>query len=167
MRLRFVLLVFLAVYFFITPAAFAENGAVTGLPLPRFATLKSEEVNVRTGPGKRYPIDWIFTRENMPVEIVAEYDTWRKIRDWQGVEGWVHQAMLSGRRSVLVTQDGFMLRREPAYNAAPVVKLKATITGELETCQNGWCQINVAGFKGWIHHDYIWGVSQEEAFKAM
>src|SRR4026209_512491 len=70
----------------------------SGLPLPRFASLRSDEVNVRTGPGPRYPIDWVFKRKAMPVEIVAEYENWRKIRDWQGASGWVHQSLLSGQR---------------------------------------------------------------------
>src|SRR5262245_37242621 len=71
----------------------------SGLPLPRFASLRSDEANVRSGPGTRYPIDWVFRRKGMPVEIVAEYENYRKIRDWQGASGWVHQSLLTGKRS--------------------------------------------------------------------
>ena len=75
----------------------------SGLPFPRFASLRSDEVNVRTGPGTRYPVDWVFKRKSMPVEIVAEYENWRKIRDWQGASGWVHQSLLTGKRSFLIS----------------------------------------------------------------
>src|SRR5437660_12925684 len=79
----------------------------SGRPLPRFASLRSDEVNVRTGPGTRYPVDWVFKRKGMPVEIVAEYENWRKIRDWQGASGWVHQSLLTGKR-------GFIIAAKPA-----------------------------------------------------
>src|ERR1700745_1267941 len=84
--------------------AFAASAvaAEKGLPVPRFVTLRSDQVNVRTGPGERYPIEWVFTRKGMPVEILAEFDVWRKIRDWQGTEGWVHQRMVTGNRAVIV-----------------------------------------------------------------
>src|SRR5438876_886029 len=80
----------------------AVPAAEKNLPVPRFVSLRSEQVNVRTGPGERYPIEWVFTRRDLPVEIVAEFENWRKIRDSEGSEGWVHQRMLAGRRSVLV-----------------------------------------------------------------
>jgi SH3-like domain-containing protein len=142
----------------------SATGTVTGLPLPRYASLKAKEVNVRTGPGKRYPIDWVMVRENMPVEIIGEYDTWRKIRDWEGTEGWVHHAMLSGRRTVLVIKNGFTLRKDKSFDAAAVVKVQPMVAGELETCTGGWCKVNVTGFEGWIQHEYIWGVRTEEVF---
>ncbi|HKH69397.1 MAG TPA: SH3 domain-containing protein, partial [Reyranella sp.] len=75
-------------------SAAAQQRKGSGLPIPRFASLRSDEVNVRTGPGPRYPIDWVFKRKAMPVEIVAEFENWRKIRDWQGASGWVHQSLL-------------------------------------------------------------------------
>jgi len=80
----------------VSAAGAAENGST--LPLPRFASLRTEEVNLRTGPGERYPIEWVLTRKDMPVEIVDEHENWRRVRDWQGTEGWVHQRMVSGRR---------------------------------------------------------------------
>ena len=87
----------------------------SGLPIPRFASLRSDEVNVRTGPGSRYPIDWVFKRKAMPVEIVAEYENWRKIRDWQGASGWVHQSLLTGKRSFIIAVE----TRQPAQDAGP------------------------------------------------
>lgn len=142
----------------------ADIGPVTGMPMPRFAVLTRDEVNVRTGPGERYPIDWVFTRKHMPVQIVGEYEHWRKIRDFEGTEGWVHKAMLSGQKAVMFIKGGFMLRREASYNSAPVVKVEQTVTANLEECVDGWCFVEVGGFKGWAQHDYLWGVETEDAF---
>ena len=86
----------------------------SGLPIPRFASLRSDEVNVRTGPGTRYPVDWVFKRKTMPVEIVAEYENWRKIRDWQGASGWVHQSLLTGKRSFIIASKAASLHKTPA-----------------------------------------------------
>src|SRR5262249_31160324 len=100
------------------PASAQRKGS--GLPLPRLATLKSDEANVRTGPCSRYPIDWVFKRKGMPVEIVAEYDNWRKIRDWQGASGWVYQGLLTGKRSFIIPTRVAKLYKTPA-TAADVV----------------------------------------------
>ena len=95
----------------------------SGLPIPRFASLRSDEVNVRTGPGSRYPVDWVFKRKSMPVEIVAEYENWRKVRDWQGASGWVHQSLLTGKRSFLISAKTADLHKTPASSAPVVAKL--------------------------------------------
>jgi SH3-like domain-containing protein len=142
----------------------ADAGPVTGLPMPRFAVLTRDEVNVRTGPGERYPIDWVFTRKYMPVQIVGEYEHWRKVRDFEGTEGWVHKAMLSGQKAVMFIKGGFMLRRDASYNAPPVAKVEPTVTGAVEKCADGWCLVEVGGFKGWAQHDYLWGIEIDEAF---
>ena len=102
------------------PAQAADTKASTqrkgsGLPIPRFATLKSDEVNVRTGPGSRYPIDWVFKRKGMPVEIVAEFENFRKIRDWQGASGWVYQGLLTGKRSFIIPSKVANLYKTPGH----------------------------------------------------
>lgn len=134
------------------------------MPLPRYAALTQNEVNVRTGPGERYPIDWQFTRKNMPVQIVGEYEHWRKIRDFEGIEGWVHKAMLTGKQTVLFTKGGFVLRDEPSYNAKPVAKVEATVAGVVKKCADGWCLIDTGGYEGWAQHDYLWGLKVEQAY---
>ena len=101
--------------------AFAAN---EDLPLPRFASLRSNEVNLRTGPGTNYPVDWVLTRRAMPVEVLAEFDIWRKIRDWQGTVGWVHQSMLTGNRTALILASPRLLRSDPGGAARPVVRLE-------------------------------------------
>src|SRR5690349_11644648 len=99
----------------------------SGLPIPRFASLRSDEVNVRTGPGTRYPVDWVYKRKAMPVEIVAEFENWRKIRDWQGASGWVHQSLLTGKRSFIISSRTASLYKTPASSADVVAKLEPEV----------------------------------------
>ncbi|MFX4220354.1 MAG: SH3 domain-containing protein [Thalassobaculum sp.] len=146
-----------------TRATRVSVGSETGLPIPRFVTLRAREVNVRTGPGVRYPIDWVFQRPNLPVEVVAEFDTWRKIRDFEGTEGWVHQSMLSGRRTVIVVTAVRMLRREPAESAPPMARLEPGVIAWLEACRSGWCEVEVAGIDGWLRHGDVWGVRADNS----
>ena len=147
------------------PASAAAVGTETGLPIPRYVTLRAKEVNVRAGPGARYPIEWVYQRPNLPVEVIAEFDTWRKIRDSDGVEGWVHQQMLSGRRTVVVIGGERLLRRGPEPAAPPVARLEPGAVGGLEGCQRDWCEIDVAGLDGWIQRAHVWGVRADEALK--
>src|SRR6476619_5929968 len=114
------------------PQATAQRKG-SGLPLPRFASLRSDEVNVRTGPGSRYPVDWVFKRKAMPVEIVAEYENWRKIRDWQGASGWVYHSLLSGKRSFIVAAKPASVHKTPANSAEVVAKLEPEVTGEIRS----------------------------------
>lgn len=152
--------------------ALAQTSAVeqtvsetTGLPLPRFVSIRAEEVNVRTGPGERYPVRWILKRKFMPVEIVAEYETWRKIRDWQGTEGWVHQALLWGRRSAVVHPAEAVLRADPSPVARPVARLAAGVIGQIDNCAEKWCHFTIGKNEGWIGKDYIWGIYANEVLK--
>src|ERR1700689_10051 len=96
----------------------------SGLPIPRFASLRASDVHLRTGPGTRYPIDWVFTHQGMPVEITAEYEMWRRVRDAEGDEGWVHKNALSGKRFIIVTGGTHELRRDPNSNAAIAAHLE-------------------------------------------
>lgn len=137
----------------------------TGLPIPRFVTLRSGEVNARIGPGRSYPVEWIFSRKEMPVEITAEFDTWRRIRDWEGSQGWVHQSMLSGKRGVVVLGDTRALRKEPMEAAAIVAYAKPGVIGKLLKCKEKWCQVDMKGHKGWLTRADVWGVYAEEKFE--
>lgn len=139
-----------------------DEGTVTGLPLPRYVSVRADEVNVRTGPGVRYPIDWVFVREDMPVEVVAEFETWRQIRDWQGVTGWVHRSMLSGKRTVLVAPEMVTLRREADAASPPVARAEHGVVGELEACQGDWCRVSVGDVEGWSRRVDLWGATPGE-----
>lgn len=143
----------------------ARAAGNTGLPLPRFVSLRKGEVNLRTGPGIRYPIEWVLTYKNMPVEIVAEFDAWRKVRDWKGTVGWVHKSMLSGRRWVIVRGDRRELRRHSDASAPVVAHLDEKVIGRLERCQDNWCRIDIAGIQGWIERTGIWGVYPDEKIR--
>lgn len=137
--------------------------AQTGLPLPRFASLRANEVHLRTGPGKRYPVDWVFIYPNMPVEIVAEFDNWRKVRDWQGTEGWVHRAMLSGRRTGLVRGGVQPMRRAPEDSAPLVARVEERVIGRMLECAGAWCRIQIQGQEGWMRRSHIWGIYKAES----
>ena len=142
-----------------------KPGAETsGLPLPRFASLRAGEVNVRTGPGVQYPVDWVFQRQGMPVEIIAEYRTWRKIRDWQGTQGWVHQSLLAGKRTAIVIGGMRALLSKPEADAKPVAQLEAGVIANLLSCpeQSAWCRIEVDGFDGWLRRVDFWGTLKDE-----
>jgi SH3-like domain-containing protein len=149
------------------PAAPAEaaKGSVTGYPLPRFASLRTDDVNLRRGPGTRYPIDWVYKRRDLPVEIEREFEVWRLIADPDGTKGWVHQATLTGRRSFIVTGAERTLRREPSDTAAPVAKLKPGVIGHIRSCDAGsnWCQMQVGDYRGYLKRDEFWGALPNEA----
>lgn len=134
----------------------------SGLPVPRFVTLRADKVNVRTGPGARYPVEWVFERKGMPVEIVAEFDTWRKVRDIQGTEGWVHQNLLSSRRGVIITGTVRTLRREPREDSAAVARAEPDVIGQLLECKAEWCRVEVGGLRGWLNRGELWGVYPNE-----
>jgi SH3-like domain-containing protein len=144
-------------------AAHPDAVVRSGLPVPRFVTLRSNEVNVRTGPGVRYPVEWVFVKAGMPVEITAEFDTWRRIRDVEGTQGWVHQSTLSGRRGIVVTgQQTRTLRRDAASASEAVAQLDPGVIAKLRKCKGLWCQVDVGGFRGWLQRDEVWGVYAKE-----
>ncbi len=148
------------------PAAPAEQPkGSSGLPLPRFAALRADEVNMRSGPGIRYPIEWVYKRRDLPVEIEREFEVWRLVRDPEGVKGWVHQATLTGRRSFVVTGTDQVMRRSADDTAAAVATLKPGVIGRLRGCQAGaaWCQVQVGDYRGWLKRDQFWGTYAAEA----
>ena len=156
-----VLVLALAAAGFATTAAAADSRS----KLPRFASVRAAEVNVRTGPGVRYPVEWVFVYRNMPVEIVAEFDTWRKVRDWDGTEGWVHRSMLSGRRSAIVTGGQQALRRFAEAKSGMVARVDERVVGKLIKCRDNWCRLEIAGRRGWMQRDHLWGVYKGEKIK--
>lgn len=152
----------LAILIILAAAGAPCASAETGLAVPRFVALRSGEVNVRTGPGRRYPILWVFQRRYLPVEIIAEFDTWRRVRDREGAIGWVHQSTLTGRRSVIVAGRTRTLMRRPEPTAPPVAQAEADVIAHLLKCVGGWCRIDAGGYKGWLKRAEIWGVYANE-----
>ena len=149
------------VSFLIPIAASAE----TGLPLPRYASLRANKVHLRTGPGIRYPVDWIFVSRGMPIEITAEFENWRKVRDWQGTEGWVHRSMLSGKRTAVVTGGVQPLRRDPNPGSVLTARVMEKVVGRILECDGDWCRIEIGKRRGWMRRAHFWGVYSDEKLK--
>lgn len=142
------------------------SGSVSGLPVPRFVSLKPDRVNVRGGPNKDQDVRWVYTRAGMPVEITAEFENWRRIRDWEGAEGWVYHSLLSGRRSAVVVPalktDLVALYENPDVESAVVARLQSGVLGSLKGCDGRWCQFNGKNFSGWIQQERLWGAYPNE-----
>lgn len=142
----------------------------SGLKLPRFVSLKSDRVNVRGGPSTDHKVKWIFRRAGLPVEIIQEFDNWRRIRDSEGEEGWVYHTLLSGRRTALVSpwqKAGILVDfLESADENAPVsVQAQIGVQVDIESCENNWCQVNANKYSGWIKANLLWGVYPDEEIK--
>lgn len=142
-----------------------SKGTVTGLPLPRFAALRADEVNMRVGPGSRYPIEWVYKRRDLPVEIQREFDVWRLVRDPDGVRGWVQQATLVGRRTFIVTGTERTMRARPDDQARAVAQLMPGVIGRIRSCKQGaeWCEVEVDRRRGWLKRSEFWGTLPGEA----
>lgn len=141
----------------------------TGLPLPRFVSLKRDKVNVRKGPSETFGIAWQYTRKNLPVEIIAEYDNWRKVRDHTGDEGWVFHSLLSGSRYAMVspwkTEGYFTLHNERRENSKVVAKVQSGSMARIQACDGTWCQMNVETYQGHIKQEYLWGIYLGDSLK--
>ena len=138
-------------------AAEAAKGEETGRAIPRFVSLGAAEVNLRTGPGEQYPVTWKFVRHGLPVEVVAEYDLWRRIRAGDGTLGWVHKTLLSGRRTAIIMGGTRTLLADHDPAAAVVLRAEAGVLGRLLKCRLAWCEMEIADRRGWLLRDQIWG----------
>jgi SH3-like domain-containing protein len=145
--------------------AFAQSRGGETFPIPRYVSLRTDEANIRTGPGVQYPIEWVFTRRHMPVEVVEHFEYWRKIRDVEGTEGWVHTSMLSGKRYALVTGEIRSLRRKPEQGAPEAARLEPGVIGQILECQGQFCRLEAGGIKGWLARSEFWGVYPNETVK--
>lgn len=139
---------------------------MSGLPVPRYVSLKADKVNVRGGPSRDHDVSWVFTRAGIPVEITAESENWRRIRDAEGAEGWVFHSLLSGRRTVLISPSAktaaFPLFDRPSEEARVLAKLEPRVLGTVRTCDKKWCRIFGEGFDGFIQQHLLWGVYPNE-----
>ncbi|MGZ3411402.1 MAG: SH3 domain-containing protein, partial [Xanthobacteraceae bacterium] len=144
--------------------AAGDTGNGSGLPVPRFVSLKSDKVNVRGGPTKDNDVAWVYTRAGLPVEITAEFENWRRIRDWEGAEGWVYHSLLSGRRTGMVSsaaksgEEAIPIHAGADASSAIVARLQAGVLSAVKRCTGTWCRVTGAGYDGWVAQDRLWGV---------
>jgi len=160
-RLRVAALVVAAALTCAAPAGAAGEmsaGPKSGLPVPRFVSLKPDRVNVRGGPTRDHEVTFVYTRSGLPVEITAESDNWRRIRDWEGSEGWVYHSLLSGRRTAVATpKDKNQL--VPLYDSGDS---NAAVIATVKRCTGNWCRLVGPGFDGWVVQEQLWGVYPNE-----
>lgn len=167
LRMRVVFALTLALGAPAATAAEQPGGSASGLPVPRFVSLKSDKVNVRAGPTKDHDVAWVYNRAALPVEVTAEFENWRRIRDWEGAEGWVYHSLLSGKRTALVSPQSkgkelLDLRDKPDAASSINAKLQHGVLATVKRCQNGWCRLAGDGFDGWIEQPRLWGVYPNE-----
>ncbi len=137
----------------------------TPYPLPRFVSLSADEAFVRAGPGTRYPVKWVYKKKFLPLEVILEFETWRKVEDYEGHSGWVHQSLLSGKRTALVHYgENADLYQRPREDSRKIAQVEPNVIGHIEECRPEWCQFEAQGYKGWIQRKYIWGVYENEIF---
>lgn len=159
------------------PPALAQAGNPSGLPLPRFASTRSDPINVRVGPGTKYEVAWTYLQSVIPVEIVQEFDTWRKIRDMDGAEGWVHQNLLQGTRAgyatPLLANGEVAIRATPSDTASLRARLGAGFKVIIRQCDGAWCDVSAtspagngraASYAGYVRQEELWGVYPDEVF---
>src|SRR5947209_18100519 len=149
-------------------AAEFATGPKSGLPLPRFVSLKPDRVNVRGGPTRDHEVTFVYTRAGLPVEITAESDNWRRIRDWEGSEGWVYHSLLSGRRTAVVNpkdkRELVSLHEQADDSSRISARLQPGVLALVKRCDGRWCRLAGPGFDGWALQEQLWGVYPNEKF---
>jgi len=143
------------------PAIAADEEA--GLKVPRFVSLHADRVNLRAGPGRQYPIEWVLTKKDMPVEVIAQFEHWRRIRDWDGTIGWVQEHMVAGRRYVVVAKGGARpVYQQADLTAAEVARAEPGVVARLVECRGPMCKVETDAVSGWMRRSDIWGVYPDE-----
>ncbi|MCV2882244.1 SH3 domain-containing protein [Actibacterium sp. XHP0104] len=142
-----------------------ERGSVTNLPIPRYVSLKAAEGYARHGPGQTHRIDWVYKHRNQPLEITGEYGHWRRVRDQDGMGGWMHYSLLSGVRTVLIEAEMQNLHRSPSAESQVVAHAERGVIAWLEQCTLDWCQVKAGRVKGWVQKSTLWGVRTDEVFE--
>lgn len=139
-------------------------GAVTGLPIPRYVSLKATKANVRRGPGMTHRVDWVFMRKGMPLEVIGEYGHWRRVRDPEGASGWLHYSMIRGNRTAIVTAETADLHLEPGAGSPVTARAEQGVVLQIDACTLEWCEVERDGVDGWAAKADLWGVGPAEVF---
>lgn len=139
-----------------------EAQTAGGDQLPRFASLRADEVNLRVGPGENYPIEWVYQRKGLPVKIIEGFQNWRRIEDRQGAKGWVLDRMLTDKRAVVVEGAVEPLHGRPDAASPIVARAEPGVVAQLLACGGAWCRIEADGYSGWVQRSELWGVLPDE-----
>ena len=159
-----VLSVLVVLLFLAGPTLAATSDEAGKSPLPRFAALRSDEVNMRTGPGTRYPIEWVYRHKDLPMEIISEFEIWRRVRDSEGAEGWVHKSALIRKRMAIVTGGQRNLLGDSQNTAPTIAHLENGAMGQIMSCTKEWCRLKFDGVKGYLRKTEFWGAYPNEVF---
>lgn len=125
---------------------------------PYFASIRADEANIRTGPNVRYPIRWVYKKENWPVKVISKFENWRKIEDMYGEAGWIYSNLLSSKRRVITQSAGVQeIYRLPLITSKVVAIAESGVIADLDFCKNGWCKISIKEREGWIQESHLWG----------
>ncbi len=154
--------------------SYAETGVVTGLPIPRYVSLRSDKAKLRVGPGRQYKTPYLYECKNYPVKVIAEFDNWRKIEDIEGTKGWMHRSLLSGVSYAIIKDNKLVARKNLAYkinnnqglifeapdeNSVPIAKVEFGVVAKIIKCKSEWCKTSIKNFTGWIRKVNLWGVT--------
>ena len=150
--------------FLISLNLYAEKGAVTGFDIPRFVSLKSNEINMRVGPSINYPINIKYVKKNLPIEIIDEFELWRKVRDHKNNIGWIKKGLLKGDRYILtgIKNNNVVIFNRPSGREIGIIKKNNIL--KLEVCLPDWCYISHQNIQGWSSKENIWGIYKDETY---
>ena len=141
-----------------------EHTKHKSLSYPYFASLKTSKINARCGPGVSYPIEWVYIKTNTPVEVLEEFEHWRKIRDVQGDETWVNKTMIGKKRTAIIIGEKIPMYEDANEKSSPMANLAKGVQVELKKCDMGWCQIKIENLKGFVQTSGLFGADPQEKF---
>ncbi len=160
-----IIIVFISIIIF-SYASYANIGKETGLEIPRYVSLKSNDANIRVGPSKNYPVEIKYIKKNYPLKILEEYGEWRKVEDFKNNKGWIHKSLISGTRTgIILSKDNKNITLLNTVNGNVIGEVGQGNIVYLKKCKIDWCLISTGNFKGWMDKKYIWGVRDAEIFK--
>ncbi len=160
-----IVIVFISIIIF-SQLSNADTGKETGLEIPRYVSLKSNDANVRVGPSINYPIKIKYVLKNYPLKVLEEYEEWRKVEDFKKNIGWIHKSLISGTRTgIVLSNDNKNIKLLNTLNGNVIGEIGKGNIINLEKCKINWCLVSAKNSKGWIDKKYIWGVKKKERIK--
>ncbi len=156
----FIYLILIALFSTTAQVVQADSNAKQESKFPYFASIKTNKVNVRKGPGTKYPIEWVYVNKNEPIEVLTKYENWYKIKDISGEGGWAHSSMISNKRFVIISGENLKnLYKSNSTDSKLIAKLKPGLRCSLKKCFDNWCKIEYGKFSGWILKEDLWGAT--------